>query len=1118
MENRFSMKQIIHNLQPKQYITFIFICFFSLAIWFYGPTLIIANQSPLAQVEKRLYIIALIFLSWILHFVLTLPKTPMHTLPKTKNLSKKFLALEGRFQGAIRFLKNTFITKQGKNVSLLHLPWYLLIGPHNSGKTSLLAHAGLNFILSKKFPQEKIKASDSCDWWVTRDLVLVDTPGSYITKTKTRSSLENNLWETLLNLTMKFRPKNSIQGIVIALPLPELIKDKNTELKKQLIADIKYQINYLISKFGNTLSFYFVITKCDLIPGFQEFFSESSADELTQAWGITLSPKENENMADIFMNRFNALIKRLNNQLISRLHQERNPNARPLIKDFPLQVEHLKESTANFLKALAMPHLNLHGIYLTSAVQHTTEETYSQPQLINPTTTLQLLRSPISPIKSYFIRQFISHGLLSSAQVVNSSPTQKSIWLPRMVYTGAISSVIIASILLGQDFQQGIQQSYLIQNNLAQYQLSIQQSNQTGDGLLKALPLLNSLYTAANRSHSNLSRLENLLSFYSDKSQQTASTVYVRALQTIVIPEIKIYLEKYLQTTHEKNPLQLYAVLKAYLMLSDKSHLQVDYIVSMVKKLTPNTLNQQASTDLINHITIAFSQPATAVELNPQLVEEVRKQLRSLSNLELAWIILKNTNNNNIDSSIHLGTNIGNQPVFVSKEIADQIPNMFTANAFQSILTNEITTASMESLQGNWIIGSSPILSNEATITELAEQVRSKYISNYIDIWESLLANLKLVAPQSLAEAHAMTANLMSNTSPLLQMLQTVKENTAFDLIINTSPKLQALNALLTNINNNQENGLYQIFVSLRQLHLYLDGIVKTSNVGNAAFTAATLRMQDPSADPITALHSLADLNPEPMKTWLHNLALQSWSLILQEAGHHVENAWQTNVMSIYHAQLANRFPFKLNAPREVSLQQFTYFLNPQGTLMNFYQAFLKPFIYENNNTWQWRTVDNQKMPFSEGIFDQIQFAMKLQKVFFPNGDNKLFIPFTVQRVNLDKELKSIRFDINGQQILDEQIAERIPHTLSWPGNNGGHATSLTLTSGNSTPLTHTIKGDWAWFRLINSSSPTIISPKQVALNLNMNGHHAKYMLFTQGHINPFMQLNLEKFKLPEQL
>lgn len=1043
-----------------------------------------------------------------------------YTLP---DVQKKLQNLQGRFEGVVKFLKKNTTHKHGKMIPLSSLPWYLLLGPTGAGKTTLLANSNINFILAKQFKRENIKAltpSDHCDWWVTRDLVLVDVPGTYLLS-KEKNSSAHLLWEGFLKSLQKFHTKHAVHGIIITLHLPELLKQKNSQQKNQITFDLKHRIAELRTQFGKELPCYLVITKCDLLPGFTDFFSEISSDELAQAWGITLPHiHENEKLTDIFTARFNALIHRLNQQLIPRLHQERDSTVRPYIKDFPLQVERLKEAIVHFISALAIPDLALQGVYLTSSIQ----EQLNEPTHYLPAThshhthqALQLIPTASLPSRAHFVKQLILHGLLANTtHWVPTLQTTGVSWQRRFVYTASFLIILIATFLLGQDFQRGVRQAYAIQNDLAQYQLDLQHSTPQGNRLIKALPLLNALQRAAHQSTYSLSLAEHLLSFYSSKSQQTARQVYSQALQTIVFPELKNYFEKFLQTPSYKNPELVYTVLKAYLMLGNIEYMQNDFLTDTLQTLLLPNSNKEDTRALVSHVSATLNLFQQPLKLNNELIEHVRKQLNMLPKLSLGFIMLKNRNGSNIDNTI----NLINSPIFISKAVATQVPAFFTSALFQKLSSSEMTAAATEALRGNWVIGNNvTMMADTAAVNALANQLRAQYIANYVDFWESFLANIQLATPKNLAQADNIIATLTSNHSPLLELLQTIKQNTAFAPLMAVSPKLQALNALLANTNNTQTSPLYPIFINLQQLHAYLQSIVNTPDIEGTAFQAAVQRMQDPTQNPLTQLHTLAEQCPEPLNTWLNTLAMQSWHFILQEASSHIENAWHDRIMSIYHSQIADHYPFSQTANQEVNLLQFTTFFGQQGELVSFYRTFLKPFINDTDKQWYWRSVDNQKINFSEKSLEQLQLATRLQKAFFPNGDNKLYVAFSLQPVALDGQTKSVILNINGQELVYQKDSPRTARTLSWPGtNNIGHATTLNFVTPTNQLISNTIKGDWGWFKLVDNTKKNVSSSKEMVLNFDVNGHHAEYLLFTQGNLNPFLLQNLEQFQLPEQL
>ena len=363
-----------------------------------------------------------------------------------KNLSR----IENRIKGIIQFLKKTHVSMKDQSVKLNDLPWFLLIGPVGSGKTTFLAHSGMKYILNKKIKPEQLNrmpSSENCDWWVTHHTVLIDVPGNYI---ENKKKLIRQMWRHFLSQVYHQRGNQGICGIVLTLSLPDLM-DKN---RREIDAvQIRSALSDLNNYFGD-LPIYCSITKCDTIPGFQEFFSEYGRDELTQVFGVSIPPSSDLSLSDVVNKRFHALIKRLNEQLISRLHQEQNPYAKIHIKDFPLQIEHVKEAFLEFLKLWSKERdPKLRGIYLNSAIQNTEEKQAGPPQIVLASTyenALSILKAPIMPGQPYFIKQFLLQALAPmnpASDILKSS--EHSSWLNAAIFTVAALLALFSLLYLG---------------------------------------------------------------------------------------------------------------------------------------------------------------------------------------------------------------------------------------------------------------------------------------------------------------------------------------------------------------------------------------------------------------------------------------------------------------------------------------------------------------------------------------------------------------------------------------------------------------------------------------------------------------------------------------------
>lgn len=1105
---------MIKNFQQLSVITCL-----ALLIWLAGNQWHWEQTFPLLAKEKRLYVIAFLYLLWLFKFLVR----DLASSPPPKENPRKLASVDSKIRGILQFLKKTTTTKHGQTIHLDQLPWYLLIGAEGCGKTTFLAHSNVHYVLKPQFqPQhdQSMASSDNCDWWITRDISIVDVPGKYLTAAPHQAAT-STLWKFFLRTLKKQRGKHALQGIIIALPLTELVKQNDPRSAQHHLQQLLLRINELQHTFPYALSYHVVITKCDQLPGFKEFFSELTEDELMQAWGITLPPlKSGEKIQDLFIQRFNALIKKLNQQLIWRLHQERNPMNRPYVKDFPLQVERLKENLADFIKKLStqVSSTYLRSIHLTSAQQPDIDETITINTPHSTQRAVQLFKEPSTTSRAYFIKQFILQGL--PAYKGNFAITKKtSLWKSRIAYATSLSIISLAAILFAKDFEQGIKQAYSIQNTLSEYQLAIQQPQDADEHLTSTLVLLNNLFQAANQPGFKLDVLH-VLTFFSDKSKKKSNTVYLHALQTILIPELKNYFAEYLKNPINKNSDLLYATLKAYLMLGDSANFQTDFITNTLQDLLPKSMHETDRTQLLIHLHKALSVKQNPLPLDNQLIQDTRKYLVSLPSFQLSYIILKNINNNNSENDINLGTNHATSKALISNQILNRIPTMFTAKAFATIIAQQAQTATQESIFGNWVLGTPTAASTTPeAVVALLEQLKHTYVNNYVDVWESLLANIHLSAPKSLAEMDALILNLINNDSPLLQLLQTLHDNTYFEPIISSSPKLQNL-GLLVDKQNPSNNTLYQIFTGLQSLHQHLHGVLSADNQRKAAFDLVSARMQHQgNLDCITELRLIADKSPEPIKTWLDSIANESWHFLLQEATRYIDMSWQEQVGHIYQTDIENRYPFNATAEQEVDIKKFTDFFGNPGIVLSFYNHYLLPFIDTTQTDWTWKTIENEKLPFSDTVLQQFKYALRIHTMFFPNDDNKLHVQFALQPYQVSKFISRIKLSINDKKIIDQRNNLHNTHLLNWPSQHELKMTSIQFTSQDQkTVVSRDYPGDWGWFKLVNQCFISMTAQKAMLLNLSEDNHPVKYLLYTQGAYNPFLSLNLQNFHLPKQL
>lgn len=1093
-------------------------------IWLAGPSLSWESFAPLVSAEKRIYLIAFIFLAWLLKFLMIDLDAPNPFQYKDPKVRKKILELQKRFQGANTFINTATTTKQGKTISLNKLPWYLLIGPSNAGKTTLLANSGVHYILQRHFPHNPIP-SEHLDWWVTREASIIDVPGRYLSGNRAakNASQDTNIfphaWQFFLRLIKKQRGKHGMNGIIIALPAPELIKQNDTKQYHALLKNIFQRIHDVQKNFPYQIPCQIVITKCDLLPGFSEFFAESNTEELSQAWGINLPElKKDEKLTNVFSTRFDALIKKINQQLLWRLHQERNPMLRPYIKDFPLQVERLKEFMQDFCNKISSTHLNIsiQGVYLTSALQvRPANEGQVLDLTMNSTSRdLQIFKEPNNTSRAYFIKQFLIHGLgYAHAEPAPMSKTMQ--WVRRSIYATSVSVITLTIALFGFDFQKGLEQTHLVKSNLAEYQANIAKVHNPNEHLAETIRLLNILKPDSVVAADPKNKAFAVLTFYSRMSQQKTRELYQHALHTVLLPEIKKYFEDYISTPVNQNAEDIYAVLKAYLMMGDATYFDSDYIITTMKKALPSTFTLEQKNYLNDHLIAAFNSPEIPITLDTNKINNTRSYLMSLPGTRLGFIILKHIDNNNKISNINFSSN----SVFATSQTKkNQIPVMFTAQSYHSIISQESVLAAQEAIAGNWVLGHNDNNGGLKNAAPLTDQLRNMYIKHYIDAWENLLENIHLSNAQDLSQVDRMIVKLVNNDSPLIHLLRMLHENTYFDPISSSSPKLQQL-ALLVDKSDSSQTLLSEILSSLKNLHDYLRPVIDSENQRQAAFNVVSSRMLSRGKlDAITQLRMVAEKSPKPIQNWLDKIADESWQFLIADAGHYLDTSWQTKVINYYQSEIANRYPFDKSRDREVDIPKFIKFFGNPGIVLTYYNKYLQQFVDTSTYDWHWKKIENKVLPFSEETLRQIQQAMRIHHSFFPKNDNKLFVQFKIQPYQFGDFIQSVKLNVNNNQFIDNKNSYNNTHIITWPNTNDNKTTSIQLTMTNQNTVRSTFPGSWGWFKLLNQSFESMITKKEMLINLSMNQHPAKYVLVAEGQYNPYLGLNLTHFHLPQSL
>jgi len=323
------MKRILSFLTHPIVISLLGLLLLSLLVWFGGPYIKFGenNAAPLGGTVARLITIMVLIVLWGLNNLRVqlqnkksnqglVDDIQQNQADSPKDIGSGQAAdeieqINTRFVDALATLKKLRFKGKGRSKALYELPWYIIVGPPGSGKTTALVNSGLDFPLADTFGKgalQGVGGTRNCDWWFTNDAVLIDTAGRYTTQDSHRV-IDSSAWEGFLNLLKRNRRRRPINGAIVAISLHDLLTQ--TEEERILHAKtIRTRLDELMDKLQIRFPVYLMFTKADMVSGFSEFFEDLGREDRDQVWGLSLpnAPQEGQSPDFDFMSEeLNAL-------------------------------------------------------------------------------------------------------------------------------------------------------------------------------------------------------------------------------------------------------------------------------------------------------------------------------------------------------------------------------------------------------------------------------------------------------------------------------------------------------------------------------------------------------------------------------------------------------------------------------------------------------------------------------------------------------------------------------------------------------------------------------------------------------------------------------------------
>ncbi|WP_448565353.1 type VI secretion system membrane subunit TssM [Thalassotalea ganghwensis] len=714
------------------------------------------------------------------------------------------------------------------NAALYALPWYMIIGPSATGKSTLFANSGLHFPYadSNQLHVQGFGGTRNCDWWFSDQAVLIDTAGRYTTE-----SSDNQEWLSFLGLLKKHRPKLPINGVIVAISVADILTSDSEGIRHH-VKVVRERIQELINELGVIFPVHITFTKTDLISGFEPFFADLTEKEREQVWGTYLldeSEDQSKDPAELFELRMEALFERLCEQRLSKLARERNTHRKALIFDFPNQFKSASIKLTEFINLLFKdnPYQEVPwfaGVYFTSGTQEGTpvERIISGAREQFCAVAIEQTQETIT--KSYFINRFFNDVVFKLQDLTRGNRRERKIsrWLKGLSVSATLASIAGAVALLTTSYTMN---ALLVANGEEKInQLVEKVVNHAGPSdHVQAFIELYDHYATLQGYEAELPWRFVLGIYEGDETLPTVEAIVLAQMEALISVPLQRHVSEQIISSSEKWALapdmdsknalrqEYYRLLKLQLMLAKHPHqMDKEFAQAELSKHWKQVLGidlsgeeqQVLGAKLDEIIALYVNQFGDDVEqagkiaywtIDEGVIATARMQLDTQPEPEpLYQQIIASKAAKKAPITVQ---NLV-EPKYRKLIVSDyQIPYAFTEAGWREYVYPEIKRVVTIVSSGDWVMGTAnekgENLLDQSKAGVLEKAIRALYFKDYAQHWFALLSQTQVKPFSGLADASISLAKLSAVDGPFTQLLTNINKH--ITLADDPSAKREAL-------------------------------------------------------------------------------------------------------------------------------------------------------------------------------------------------------------------------------------------------------------------------------------------------------------------------------------
>lgn len=1041
-------------------------------------------------------------------------------------------------------------------------PWYVIIGPPGSGKTTALLNSGLRFPFSDQ-SMRGVGGTRNLDFWFADEAVMIDTAGRY-TSQDSDAAADSKAWHSFLSLLKRNRPLQPVNGIIVAIGADELLRADRQAIDAHAGA-IRRRLAEIRAGLEVAAPIYLMVTKADLLAGFVEFFEDLDVEGRRAVLGHTFRFADGAPTPDGISAAFDEIAQAVADRQAKRLAEEADPLRRGLILGFPAQLTTMRSRLVRLLEgAFAsrdLPGGILRGIYFTSGVQHGAPldrllagmaDVYDQPR-----------SEAQGSGKAYFLNRLLGEVMFPESGLVQMDPKARLRLRSRLV--GAIGGIAALALLTVIAWGVSTYRNMALQDDLLkqaqaaaegvrQRGVDLRQVSSSDADLEEALPVLDEL-RALSQGYGDQQAggppWSMRFGLFQSGHAAKADEAYRDALRRILLPRLILRAENVINE-NLASPLAVYEPLKVYLMLGGerpggidagavKAWAKGDWASASYPGPDRADLRKRLGLHLDALLTdpnMASVWPGRKAPLDGNVVMTARIAVQSLTVAERAYAILRQK------AMAQAGAPWAAANIVTSGDAAAfsngpgvlqlQVPYFFTREGFEKIYQPGLLSVQKDLEADLWVLGSdADTASVRQQIASVRPGVAGAYAREYIAQWEGVV---KAMTPGAFFSDLAAFGAFTKSPSPWKLLLGEVRKNTSF-----TGGTTAAKNMVTAKITQKLGNAAQlvptgasgmdagsEISNYFRDLSAYVgDGkapapvdefITAVRSAGQAVIAGRSSTIggagdavQAQMAQATAAVQAAGATAPALLQPFVSETAKGGSSAQTSAVQGAVSQAYADTVLPACKGVVQDRYPFFAASKDDASVADVIRFVGNGGMMDGFVRDRLMPMMDTAGPVWRWRMDDPVGAMLDPASAEQFAEVPAIRDLLLGG------LPYKVSLDNMGAGVDAIEFGAGGTSYRFDRNA-RGDKAMQWLPQAGAPEAHVTFFSGGQQVDEVAEQGPWALFRLMDKARRKNNGETQFLATFGSGDRSATLRISLASNKHPFNRGSIWTFRCPTAL